>query len=212
MTTTPTPSGIAEILRQSPYPLIAFDVDSLTILGANEAASELVGRDSRSLAGVPTTDLMAPVDARAAQDTWELLVSGAMESYRGIRRIRRPDGTELMVDVWVRLVTIAGSRFGLAIAPAPGAVHWPIDANIRIALAVTDHDWTIEHVSNDIAHVLGRKPDTYEGLPLLGLLQPADAQDFMSALGRLAAGEVEQHYEHTFAPAAIAGKKSGVWS
>jgi len=189
MTTTPTPSEVADILRQSPYPLIAFDVDSLTILGANEAACELVGRDSRSLAGVATTDLMSPVDVRAAQETWALLLSGAMESYRGIRRIRRPDDSELMVNVWVRLVTIAGSRFGLAIAPEPGAVRWPIDANIRIALAVTDHDWTIEHVSNDIAHVLGCNPDTYRGSPLLGLLQPADAQDFMSALGRIAAGE-----------------------
>jgi len=94
-----------------------------------------------------------------------------------------------MVNVWVRLVTIDGSRFGRAIAPEPGAVLWPIDANIRIALAVTDHDWTIEHVSNDIARVLGRNPDTYKGSPLLGLLQPADAPDFMSALGRLATGE-----------------------
>jgi len=94
-----------------------------------------------------------------------------------------------MVNVWVRLVTIAGSRIGLAIAPEPGSVRWPIDANIKIALAVTDHDWTIEHVSNDIAHVLGRNPDTYKGSPLLGLLQPSDAQDFMSALGRLAADE-----------------------
>ena len=95
-----------------------------------------------------------------------------MESYQGIRRIRRPDGTELMVNVWVRLVTIAGTRFGLAIASEPGAVRWPIDANIKIALAVTDHDWTIEHVSNDIAHVLGRNPDTYKGSPLWAYSSP----------------------------------------
>ncbi len=186
----PTPSVVAETLRQSAYPLVAFDADSLIILGANEACYELLGRDSRSLDGAATTDLMLPVDRRAAQETWALLVSGAMESYRAIRRVRRPDGSELTMNLWVRLVTIDGSRFGLAIAaPEPGAVLWPIDASIRIALAVTDHDWAIEHVSNDIVKVLGRSPDTYKGSPLLGLLQPAHAQDFLSAIGRLAAGE-----------------------
>ena len=67
MTTAPSPAEVAEILGQSAHPLIAFDVDSLSILGANEAACDLVGRDSRSLAGVATTDLMSPVDVRAGR-------------------------------------------------------------------------------------------------------------------------------------------------
>ena len=54
---------------------------------------------------------------------------------------------------------------------------------------MTDHDWTIELVSSDIERILGGSPETYKGSPLLGLFQPADVQNVLSAVTRVAADE-----------------------
>jgi DNA-binding CsgD family transcriptional regulator len=54
----------------------------------------------------------------------------------------------------------------------------------KVALAVTDHDWVIEHVSRDVEEILGHNPDTYKGSSLLGLLQPGDVQGFILAVSR----------------------------
>ena len=61
----------------------------------------------------------------------------------------------------------------------------PFDSSTKIALAVTDHDWTIEHVSTDAEGILGRSPDAYKGVHLLGLFHPADVQSLVSAVDHL---------------------------
>ncbi len=48
MTSGPKPSVVARVLRQSRYPLIAFVLDDLIILGANEAACDLLGWGANS--------------------------------------------------------------------------------------------------------------------------------------------------------------------
>jgi DNA-binding CsgD family transcriptional regulator len=52
---------------------------------------------------------------------------------------------------------------------------------------VTDHEWVIVHVSSDVKGLLGSSPETYKNVPLLGLVQPADVQAFILAVGRVAA-------------------------
>lgn len=189
MTNAPTPSAVAESLRLSPYPLLAVDVDDLAILGANEAAYDLLGRTPNSLEGVPTSDVVSTSDRPAAEASLKLLASGAIDGYRALRHFHNPGGAEFRANAWVRLTNLDGNRVALAtLEPETTAHPWALfQSNVRIALAVTDHDWTIERVSSDIQTILGLGPDKYKGSSLLGLLQPVDVQNFMQAVGRVAA-------------------------
>jgi PAS domain S-box-containing protein len=191
MTSGLTPSAVATALRQSRYPLIAFDLDDLIILGANEAACELLGWATNSLEGVPLLEILSPVDQPKVEAARALLASGAQQGYRALRHFRKADGTEFEANVWVRLTTTDAGRFGLAIIErGAAAIPWPLfDASITIAGIVTDHDWTIELVSSDIERILGRSPEDFKGSSLLGLFQATDVQNFLSAVARVAADE-----------------------
>ena len=188
MTSGPTPSVVARVLRQSRYPLIAFDLDDLIILGANEAACELLGWAPNSLDGVPVLEILSPVDQPKVEAARAQLASGAIQGYRALRHFRKPDGTEFEANVWARLTTTDAGRFALAIIErGAAAVPWPLfDASITIAGIVTDHDWTIELVSSDIERILERSPEDFKGSSLLGLFQVADVQNFLSAVARVA--------------------------
>ena len=53
-------------------------------------------------------------------------------------------------------------------------------------LAVTDHDWQIQYMSAD-AKLLGAKGSELRGFPLLGLIHPSAASEFLAAASRSAA-------------------------
>lgn len=180
--------AVAEILRNRPQPLIVFRIEDLVILGANKATYELLGRVPDSLDGLRTIDIMNPDDRSRVEETGRLLASGAIEGYRAVRRLQRANGTELRTNVYVQVTARDGNRFCLAVLePETTVERWPyFDASLKIGLAVTDHDWTIEQVSSDIEGILGCRPETYKGSSLLGLFQPAEVQSFMSAVGRVA--------------------------
>ena len=191
MTSGPTPSEVARVLRQRRYPFIAFDLDDLIILGANEVACELLGWAPNSLDGVSLFEILSPIDQPKVEAARALLASGATQGYRALRHFRKADGSEFEANVWVRLTPTDGGNFGLAIIErGAAAVPWPLfDDSITIAGIVTDHDWTIELISSDIERILGRGPEDFKGAPLLGLFQAADIQNFLSAVARVAADE-----------------------
>ncbi len=188
MTSTPTSAAVADTLRLSPSAVVALDADNLTILGANTAAYNLFGRTPSSLKGVPILDLVSARDRPATEASLKLLAQGAIDGYRAVRHLQNGNGAELAVNAWVRLTTLDGNKIVLATmepeSVVPGTLFQP---NVQIALIVTDHDWTIEHVSSDIESILGCPPKTYKGASLLGLLQPVDVQNFIPAVGRVAA-------------------------
>ena len=119
----------------------------------------------------------------------ELLASGALEGYQALRLLRKGDGQELSAHISVRRADLGGYKLGLVAIGAGGAkVPWPpTEDHVTIAGIVTDHDWTIEMMSSDIEAILGVSPENYKGAPLLGLLQPWDVQNLMSAVGRVSA-------------------------
>jgi DNA-binding CsgD family transcriptional regulator len=189
--TTPKPSAeIERVLKSHAEPVLAVDIDHLTITSANSAAYDLLDRAPNSLEGTPVTDLVSTVERLAVQESVRLLASGAITGYRATRHIQKADGTEFITNLWVRLVFKDSTGVALlTVEPDGGGVPWAHpEMNIRMAIAVTDHDWVIEHISTDIESILGSGTDTHEGSPFLGLLQPGDVPGFMLAVGRVEAG------------------------
>jgi PAS domain S-box-containing protein len=191
MPSTPTPpKTIAQLLREQVYPLVATDLESRTIVGANDAAYELLGRTSPSLEGAPVKDIVGKNDWPAVEVSMSLLASGALEGYQAVRLFRRADGQEFKVNVWVRSLNVDGRKLGLSAVEAEMAeIPWHLTQQDHITIAgiVTDHDWIIEMVSSDIETILGFSPESYKGRSVLGLLQPRDVQKFMSAVDRITA-------------------------
>lgn len=182
--------AVAEALDGNLYPTFDCDMQEQVILGANAAAYDLLGWPPNSLAGIPLTDVLGRADGQAVRSTIALLASGAIDGYRATRHFRKPDGSEFTANVWVRRTPVAGKQVLVAsLQPDKQAgLRWLYsDTGVTIVLVVTDHDWMIEHISSDVEAVLGVSPETYEGVSLLGLLQPADVQNFMLAVTRVEA-------------------------
>jgi DNA-binding CsgD family transcriptional regulator len=181
------PVAIVKLLRQYPHPLIVTDLETRTIVGANEAAYSLLGRLPPSLDGTSVTAIVGTADWPAVEASIDLLVSGALEGYQAVRLLLQGNGQEFTANISVRSRSLAGLKLGLVALEVGGTnVPWPLtEDHITIAGIVTDHDWTIEMVSSDIETILGLSPESYKNCPLLGLLQPWDVQKLMSAVGRV---------------------------
>jgi DNA-binding CsgD family transcriptional regulator len=181
------PAAIARLLRQFAFPLLIVDLDRRTFVDANLAAYQLLGRDSDSLKGIPVADVIGDSDLSAVETLMSLLESRALEAYHAVRHLRTGDGREISANLWVRVARVDGRNLALVVAKQGDAkVPWRLtQGRVTIAGMVTDHDWTIEMVSSDIETILGLTPETSKGRPLLGLLQPWDVQNFMSAIGRI---------------------------
>lgn len=191
MTGAPTPSvTLAELLGGDPQPRLAIDLDTMAVVSANRPVYELLGIDPRSLEGTSVTDIVLPAERPAAEASVRLLASGAIDGYRAVRHLQKADGSELTASVWAQMTSVDGNRLGLVAieADATGLPWLPLETSVKMALAVTDHQWVIEHASSDTEAILGLGPEAYEGSSLLALLQPADVQGFMGAVGRVAAG------------------------
>ncbi len=112
-----------------------------------------------------------------------------IDGYQVRRRIVTPDGKEVAVNVWGRRVEDGGKLYGLWIlSPALGATtgfELLTFGPSPVVLAVTDHDWQIEYMSTD-AHLLGAKGAELRGFPLLGLVHPSSATEFLAAAAQAA--------------------------
>lgn len=89
MPTTPKPpASIATLLRRYGHPVIAVDPESRTIVGANEAAYELLDRVPPSLDGAPVTEVVSSDDVPAVRASMDLLASKALEGYQAVCSFR----------------------------------------------------------------------------------------------------------------------------
>jgi len=183
MTRPSLSTAAAVVLRDSDVPVVAIDLDSWTVVDANDSYAALVEVDLPSLRGARIRDVLEPADRQYLESALALVGTGAMLGYQAARHFHDREAT-----YWVRRIGIEDRIVLLSVTPADGATFpWPLtNTDIKIALAVTDHDWAIEHVSSDIEDLLGDPPERYIGSPVLALIQPADAQDFLLATGQIA--------------------------
>jgi DNA-binding NarL/FixJ family response regulator len=180
--------SLTELLAQSPYPVIGVDIETHQILGANQACYAALGRKRDATVGLDVTELVRHSDRSAVNAVIGLLSSGAIDSYRARRHFLKGDGSELSVTIGVRTEYIDGKRVALVtIEPEkPGVLAPLVDASIRMALIVTDHNWIIANVSTDIEWVVGVPPEIYVGQPVISLLHTDDVQRFVLAVARVA--------------------------
>jgi PAS domain S-box-containing protein len=90
---------------RSANPMVVVDLDR-RIVAANEASARLAGRSAASLAGSPFADLLADRAEALDDAAWRARALGG-ESF-GHRRVRRPDGSTVVVDFAMRATHVEG--------------------------------------------------------------------------------------------------------
>ena len=177
-------------LKALPVAAILTELITHTFIATNDRAGEVFGTPSDDLIGSDVLMRIHPDDREAARAGYAAMAGKVIDGYQVQRRIVRPDGTELIVNVSGRRVGDPRHLFGLwVLVPGPEPptpVEMLVIGAPPIVLAVTDHDWQIEYVSSD-AELLGTRGSELRGFTLIGLIHPSAATEFLAAAAQAAA-------------------------
>jgi PAS domain S-box-containing protein len=187
------PDQLVRSLEGLPVAAILTELTNHRFVGVNEQATAIFGLPADELIGTDVLTRVYPRDREAARQAYAAMASKAIDGYQVRRRIVTPDGTPVSIDIWGRRVEGTEGLYGLWILvnTAESAALTPMlmMGAAAVVLAVTDHDWRIEYMSAD-AHLLGVKGSELRGFPLLGLVHPSDADEFLAAVARTATDQV----------------------
>ena len=187
------PDELIRSLEALPVAAILTQLDTHTFIAVNEAAATLFGSPADELVGTDVLDRIDPRDREAATHAYADMAGGLIDGYQVRRRIVTPDGRGRLLSVSGRRVKARNAAYGLwiladALEPAAGA-EMLVMGEASVVLAVTDHDWQIEYMSSD-ADLLGARGSDLRGFPLLGLVHPSVASEFLTAAARAATGHL----------------------
>jgi PAS domain S-box-containing protein len=173
-----------------PVPAILTELHTRTFVAANSPAEELFGTKTGELVGDDVLTHIHPIDRNAARTAYAAMAAKAIDGYQVQRRIVRPDASEVAVNISGRRIDDPVNPLGLwVLNPAsepPTSFEVFMMKASGVVLAVTDHDWQIEYMSSD-AELLGAQGSELRGFPLLGLVHPSAAQQFLAAAAQTAA-------------------------
>ena len=173
-----------------PVAAILTELLTHTFIAANSLAEQLFGARAGELVGSDVLARIHPLDRDAARTAYAAMAADVIDGYQVRRRIVRPDGSELTVNVSGRRVDDPVNPLGLwvliPLSEPSTELEMLMMETSEVVLAVTDSDWQIEYMSAD-AGLLGAQGSELRGFPLLGLVHPSVAQEFLAAAARTAA-------------------------
>ena len=179
-------------LQRLPVPAVITDLTTQKIVAVNAAAAALFGASATELVGTDVISRLHPSDRAASLAGAAALEDHIVDGFQATRRIVRPDGSERSVNVWGRRIAAQGGLLGLwvplydsetAAMALVGSRSRPTD----VVIALTDHDWQLAYVSTG-ARLIGGAD--LVGTPLLGLVHPSAAADFLAASSRAVASHL----------------------
>ena len=174
-------------LERLPVAAILTELRTHSFIALNDQAADVFGAPASELVG---SDVLPHIDARdreLARAAYAAMAEKVIDGYQVQRRLVSPDGEERSVSVWGRRVESPPTQYGLWIlipeAENLNAINLLMVGAASVVLAVTDHDWQIEYMSAD-ADLLGSHGSGLRGFPLLGLVHPSAAAEFVAAAAR----------------------------
>lgn len=120
------------------------------------------------------------------------MLERAVDGYQAQRTFLTSDGSEVHVNFWGRRVDCPREVCGLwflVSADVASRIDETYDKDASVVLALTDHDWQIRYMSAD-ADLLGCTGSELRGFPLIGLIHPSVATEFLVAAHRAASEDM----------------------
>jgi PAS domain S-box-containing protein len=185
-------SELDELIRsldRLPVAAMLTELATHTFVAVNDEAAAVFGTPARDLIGTDVLAHVAAPERDAARRAYDAIAGKVIDGYQVQRRVVRADGNEVAVTVWGRRVETPHDAYGLwmlmPLSEPPAVIQTLMMGACSVVLAVTDHDWQIEYMSAD-AELLGAHGSELRGFPLLGLVHPSAANEFLAAASRSA--------------------------
>jgi DNA-binding CsgD family transcriptional regulator len=165
-------------LKELPVPAALTDLESGRVVATNDPMVELLGPPVQKPTGFAAIARIPEEEHAAALAGMKALADRAVDGFLVSRSFITASGNEVTMEVWGRRVEHKGKTYGAWIL-LPEKYAAGLDPS-SVVLAMTDHDWVIQYMSAD-ADLLGSKGSDLRGFPLLGLVHPSGAADFLEA-------------------------------
>jgi PAS domain S-box-containing protein len=176
-----------------PTAAILTELHTHVIIAANRQAGQLFGSKAEELVGTDVLTRIHPINREAARTAYAAMAANVIDGYQVQRRIVTPARSEVTVNVSGRRIDDPVNPLGLwvliPVAEPSTALEMLMMETSGVVLAVTNHDWQIDYMSSD-AELLGAQGSELRGFPLLGLVHPTAAQEFLAAAARSALDRV----------------------
>jgi PAS domain S-box-containing protein len=180
------------------------ETGAVTIVDANRAACDLLGRERGDLAGRDLTEIGHPDDDELGLERMRRLAAGELSSYEATRRMLHASGEARWTRLRVSAVDPPGADpvrlivhlEALAGDPAAGAAPEELAQNILDAaldaVVSVDAEGRIVAFNPAAERMYGIPADEAIGAPAAGLLvAPESREEFLAGMRRLASGEGE---------------------
>lgn len=181
---------LIETLATVPMAAVLTDLATQTVVKANAAAGALLGANPEDLVGDSVISRIVPEERAAAAAAGAVLAEGYVDGFQTHPTVVGAEGDLVPITAWGRRIESAEKPLGLWILlPRAQPPDWPeaLTGSSSVVLAMTDHDWQIEYVSA-YAGLLGTGGTELRGFPLLGLVHPSAAAEFLAAAQHVAQG------------------------
>jgi DNA-binding CsgD family transcriptional regulator/PAS domain-containing protein len=181
----------AKVLDAIPFPALVLETPTERIVAASPAAAKLVDGTGGSIVGHLLEEFTSDRPAAGA----DLFAGGRLNGFEAFRTIRRPDGADAKVRMWIRSFDgQPADRFVLVVIVAErGSSRTrqtrPEWQDAPAVVGTADAHLMIERVSADAEELFGRPVSALIGDSLLALVAEHDVSRCLSALGDASASQ-----------------------
>jgi PAS domain S-box-containing protein len=180
-------SEIAASFSNVPVPLALLDIPGFRIRAVNQSLLEVAGMTAAELIGWSAADFSPPERRTAVLEAQHAIADGRLDAFQAGRVFHLPNGRTIEATVWARRIEVEGVPWGLGLALTEhgsdlGRLPPFGGADVDVMMAVTNHEWILEHVSADASRVVGSDADKLIGSSLLGLIHPDDGPEFITSV------------------------------
>jgi DNA-binding CsgD family transcriptional regulator len=191
---------LRELLESSPLPLARFDLGTMLLTDANDAARDVLGvRRDANVFPLPLKKVIGPDDEAMAERSLKLVADGTIHAYDARRSVRRLDGSTIAGRVWVRALGPPNETSALVLflpesardladdTPTPPATRLSLTG--PVVVGSIDAATRIKQISSDAKALLKTKPETLLDVALVDLVHSDDIGTLLAGLGSAVSGD-----------------------
>jgi DNA-binding CsgD family transcriptional regulator len=171
-------------------PVLLINLEDLTVTAASEAGLQTIGRTAEEILGQPVRGVVIDPTDLSPVRALEAMRDGAIDFYRGIRKLSSSRAPDNPVTIWVRRLDFDGmppaalAEAARGTEPQPSPIGAYLGAEpLTMAVGTIGDDWRITAITADIVDLLGLPAAEVVGQRFVCRIEQRDAQKLLEARG-----------------------------